>query len=128
METFIKYCHAWIFEEHINRYPTLMHQRTSTSFANGIKTTRVSMLKARLHIREVYEDDVLVERKIGGVMQNITAPTFEERMEQQMLRDKESREENIEDFMRKYGVLVLFANLTILQVCRWLCCAVYNRI
>ena len=102
----------------------MMSQTTSTSCVNGTKTTRVSMFKSGLDIDEVYEDDVLVQRKIGGVVQNMTAPTLEERVEQQILREKE----RIEDFMRKFGLLVLLANLTILQVWWWLCCAVCNRI
>ena len=113
-----------LFESFVKRYPNLMSQTTSTSFVNGTKTTRVSMFKSGLDIDEVYEDDVLVQRKIGGVVQNMTAPTLEERVEQQILREKE----RIEDFMRKFGLLVLLANLTILQVWWWLCCAVCNRI
>ena len=44
-----------------------MHQSTNSSLVNGKKVTHVSMFKNNKHIDEIYEDDVLVERKTNGL-------------------------------------------------------------
>ena len=48
-----------------------MSQSSSTSYRNGKKITTISMNKNGKEIKEVYEDDELVERKINGIKQNL---------------------------------------------------------
>eukprot|EP01083_Nonionella_stella_P023453 64887_1 len=50
-----------------------MSQSSSTSYVNGKKVTTISMNKNGKQIKEVYENDELVERMINGIKQNLDA-------------------------------------------------------
>eukprot|EP00485_Elphidium_margaritaceum_P001346 CAMPEP_0202701164 /NCGR_PEP_ID=MMETSP1385-20130828/14273_1 /ASSEMBLY_ACC=CAM_ASM_000861 /TAXON_ID=933848 /ORGANISM="Elphidium margaritaceum" /LENGTH=238 /DNA_ID=CAMNT_0049358519 /DNA_START=17 /DNA_END=730 /DNA_ORIENTATION=- len=52
---------------------SFMSRSSSTSFINGKKVTTISMNKNGQEITEVFENDVLVQRRINGVMQSLDA-------------------------------------------------------
>eukprot|EP01084_Bolivina_argentea_P135356 238520_1 len=52
---------------------SFMSQSSSTSFVNGRRVTTNTMNKNGKEIKEVYEDDELIERFINGKKQNLDA-------------------------------------------------------
>merc|ERR1712228_688451 len=52
---------------------SFMSQSSSTSYVNGKKVTTISMNKNGKQIKEIYENDELIERRINGKVQNLDA-------------------------------------------------------
>ena len=91
----------------------MMHQSTKSMLVNGKKVTRVSMFKNNKHIEDVYEDDVLVTRKVNGVLVDLqSVPSCDE-----TTNDKQ----RIEQLMQNYGEHVFLSTLMCLLFCQWLC-------